>query len=135
MTTKKKPSGRHHARCCVMQALYQWQFKHHCAQEIIQQYLQDGRLNHQDFNFFAQLFQGTIDHQQLVDDTIKLQLDRQLTDLTPVELAILRLAVYELLYCKEVPRKVVINEAIEIAKQFGSIESYKYINGVLDKIK
>ena len=61
-------------------------------------------------------------------------LDRGLEELDPIEKAILRLAVYELQFEADVPYKVVINEAIEVAKVFGADESHKYINGVLDKI-
>ena len=61
-------------------------------------------------------------------------LDRTLDELDPIEKAILRLAVYELQFEADVPYKVVINEAIEVAKVFGADESHKYINGVLDKI-
>ena len=61
-------------------------------------------------------------------------LDRSLAELDPVEKAVLRLAVYELQFEVDVPYKVVINEAIEVAKVFGADESHKYINGVLDKI-
>ena len=61
-------------------------------------------------------------------------LDRNLAELDPVEKAVLRLAVYELQFEVDVPYKVVINEAIEVAKVFGADESHKYINGVLDKI-
>lgn len=61
-------------------------------------------------------------------------LDRDNVELDPIECAILRLAVYELKFELDVPYKVVINEAIEVAKVFGAEESHKYINGVLDKI-
>ena len=61
-------------------------------------------------------------------------LDRALDELDPIEKAILRLAVYELQFEADVPYKVAINEAIEVAKVFGADESHKYINGVLDKV-
>jgi N utilization substance protein B len=61
-------------------------------------------------------------------------LDRALKDINPVELAVLHLAIYELVYCIDVPYRVVINEALELSKTFGSVEGFKYVNGVLDKI-
>lgn len=61
-------------------------------------------------------------------------IDRKIKELNQVECAVLRLAVYELMYRLDVPYKVIINEALELTKKFGSIEGYKYINGVLDKI-
>ena len=69
-----------------------------------------------------------------VKHTMQGYLDRTLDELDPIEKAILRLAVYELQFEADVPYKVVINEAIEVAKVFGADESHKYINGVLDKI-
>ena len=71
---------------------------------------------------------------ETVDFAISPYIDRAFDELDPIEKAILRLAVYELRFESDVPYKVVINEAIEVAKVFGADESHKYINGVLDKI-
>ncbi len=75
---------------------------------------------------------GTITEQTAIDQKFIPHLDRDIAVLTPVELAVLRLATYELVYCPEVPYKVVINEALEIAKDYGADQSYKYVNAILD---
>ena len=75
-------------------------------------------------------------HVDEIDQQIKPHLDRELHELTPVELTVLRLAAFELNYSMDVPRSVVINEALELTKTFGSTdEGFKYVNAVLDKIK
>ena len=80
------------------------------------------------------LLRQTIENVEAVDFTMSGYLDRSLDELDPIEKAILRLAVYELQFQPDVPYKVVINEAIEVAKVFGAEDGHKYINGVLDKI-
>lgn len=84
--------------------------------------------------YFRKLFRQTIENIETVDFSISPYIDRAFDELDPIETAILRLAVYELRFELDVPYKVVINEAIEVAKVFGADESHKYINGVLDKI-
>jgi N utilization substance protein B len=61
-------------------------------------------------------------------------IDRPLTELNPVELAIMRIGVYELLHRHDIPYRVIINEALELAKKFGAEEGHKYVNGILDKV-
>jgi N utilization substance protein B len=61
-------------------------------------------------------------------------LDRSIREIDPVELSVLRVAVYELLKRPDVPYRVVINEALELTKKFGSIEGFKFVNGVLDRV-
>ncbi|MEE3191047.1 MAG: transcription antitermination factor NusB, partial [Pseudomonadota bacterium] len=70
----------------------------------------------------------------VLDEKIQPFLDRRIDELTPVELAILRLGAFEMCHRIDVPYKVVINEAIELAKTFGATDGHKYVNGVLDKL-
>ena len=84
--------------------------------------------------YFRKIFRQTVENTEIIDGTMAPYLDRTVGELDPIEKAILRLAVYELKFATDVPYKVVINEAIEVAKTFGAEESHKYINGVLDKI-
>ena len=70
----------------------------------------------------------------MIDAVLVPVLDRDLDALMPVELAVLRLSIYELMFCLDVPYKVVINEALELSKAFGSQDGYKYINGVLHNL-
>ena len=69
-----------------------------------------------------------------VDEKLGSMLDRPLKDLDPVELAVLQIGYYELVYHPELPWRVVINESVELAKMFGAEQSHKYVNGVLDKL-
>jgi transcription antitermination protein NusB len=132
--SEKPRHSKHYSRCCAVQALYQWQHTQDSAEEIIQQFITDGHLQKVDRKYFKKLVTGIIAEQTALDALLLPHLDRDLSTLTPVELAILRLAAYELTQCQELPYKVVINEALEIAKDYGADQSYKYVNAVLDAI-
>jgi len=129
-----KQKQRHNARKAAMQALYQWQFTSHSATELIQQYLEDNVSNVLDLAYFQSLVKGTLNSIHEIDADITPTLDRDIKDLNPVELAILRISTYELAHQPDVPYRVVINEALELAKSFGSDQGHKYVNAVLDKL-
>ena len=75
-----------------------------------------------------------INHVDEMDDAMSPFLDREIKSLDPIEHALLWLGIYELSHRKDIPYRVVINEAVEVSKQFGAEESHKYINGILDKL-
>ena len=127
----KKPSARRRARECTVQALYSWAVSGNTAEQVELAFVLDQDMDGVDKPYFRKLFRQTI---ETVDFSISPYIDRAFDELDPIETAILRLAVYELRFELDVPYKVVINEAIEVAKVFGADESHKYINGVLDKI-
>lgn len=129
-----KPHSRHKARALALQAIFEWQFEANPILDIEARYLADLNPKKVDADYFNNLVRGTVQNISAIDAVIIPFLDRKFTELNQVERTILRLAVYELKYRLDVPYKVVINEALELAKTFGSIEGYKYINGVLDKI-
>lgn len=129
-----KGNPRHRARCVALQALYQWAFEKPSAPALIQQFIEEHELRRVDKEYFKALVQGVVEHVDDLDETIKPCLDRKITALNPVELVILRLAVYEFKYQLDVPFRVVINEALELAKNFGAEEGYKYVNAVLDAL-
>ncbi|MDG6894379.1 transcription antitermination factor NusB [Volucribacter amazonae] len=133
---QKKISPRHRARECALQALYSWQISQNPAEDIELAFFSDDEvLKGTDKPYFRQLFRQTVQFIEPIDEQIKPYLDkRDFDELDPIEKSILRLAVYELKYALDVPYKVVINEAIELAKSFGAEESHKYVNAVLDKI-
>jgi len=85
-----------------------------------------------DLDYFRTLVLGTLNNVAKIDEKITPFLDRKITELNPVELSILRLATYEFLHQPEVPHPVVMNEAINLAKEFGSQDGYKFVNGVLN---
>lgn len=130
----KKISPRRRARECAVQALYSWAISQNSPEIIELNFMAEQDMKGVDTPYFRKLFRQTVENVEAVERTMQGYLDRSLAELDPVEKAVLRLAVYELQFEVDVPYKVVINEAIEVAKVFGADESHKYINGVLDKI-
>ena len=130
----KKISPRRRARECAVQALYSWAISQNSPEIIELNFMTEQDMKGVDTPYFRKLFRQTVENVEAVERTMQGHLDRSLAELDPVEKAVLRLAVYELQFEVDVPYKVVINEAIEVAKVFGADESHKYINGVLDKI-
>ncbi|MEM9242915.1 MAG: transcription antitermination factor NusB [Pseudomonadota bacterium] len=130
-----KPQKRHKARSYVLQALYQWHITGDPAAQVLAQFNDNIKHDNTDEAYFNRLFNGVTRQQQAIDKQFKPLLDRAYTELTPIELNILRLATYELTHCHDVPYKVVINEALNLAKTFGATDDgFKYVNAVLDKI-
>ena len=130
----KKASPRRRARECAVQALYSWMLSQNEAAEVELAFVTEQDMKGVDMPYFRKIFRQTVENTEIIDGTMAPYLDRTVGELDPIEKAILRLAVYELKFATDVPYKVVINEAIEVAKTFGAEESHKYINGVLDKI-
>ncbi|MFO6424359.1 transcription antitermination factor NusB [Motilimonas sp. KMU-193] len=128
-----KPAERRRARQFAVQAIYQWQMTHANVGMIIDQFLVDQDLSKTDLDYFRDLVSGVIQNCDELDQVLAPYLARKMTEMDQVDKAILRLAMYELTQRKDVPFKVVINEAIELAKDFATDESHKYVNGVLDK--
>ncbi|NOX27641.1 MAG: transcription antitermination factor NusB [Gammaproteobacteria bacterium] len=134
----KPPSitrSRHKARNLAVQALYQWQITGQDRDDIVSKFLTDQEMNETVTEYFKELVSKVSANAASIDDALSPLLDRPIEQLDPVESAVLRIGAYELQHRPDVPYKVVINEAIEAAKLFGAEESYKYINGVLDKLK
>lgn len=127
-----KNNKRHKARRYALQALYQWVFGQTQEGALIKQFLEETDVLDSDLFYFKDLVTGTIQYVTIIDELIATHLDRDITVLNPVELVVLRLSTYELLYRKDVPYKVVIDEALELVKEFGAQEGYKYVNAVLD---
>jgi len=128
------PGLRHKARHYAVQAIYQWQFGINPIEEIQAHFDTKNNPKKVDVEYFSELLKGVVKNQMAIDEHIKNFLDRDISDIDNVELAVLRIATYELLFRLEIPYKVIINEALELAKVFGSKEGFKYVNGVLDKI-
>ncbi len=128
------PGMRHKARHFAVQAIYQWQLTDYSAQVIEQQFLEDQPVQGSDLDYFHDLVAGVIANCGDLDVIFEPHLSRPLKDLDQVDKAILRIAVYELKFRKDVPYRVVINEAIMMAKEFAEQDSHKFVNGVLDKV-
>lgn len=125
--------ARVHARRLVLQGLYQWQLSGASAGDIITQLYASQNVKSTDTDYFEELLRRAIADSNDLDTAFSPHLDRPLTQLDPIERAILLLSTYELKARPDVPHRVVLNEAVELAKSFGAEQSHKYINAVLDK--
>ena len=128
-----KPSPRRKARELAVQAVYSWQVSKNPVNDIEVNFIADNSKRRFDIEYFQLLLRGVTTNIGSIDDAISPYVDRPLDDIDQVEKAILRVAVFELKDCTDVPYRVVINEAIELAKSFAADDSHKFINGVLDK--
>ena len=126
--------ARTNARRAAVQALYQWQMTGHNLGEIERQFLEEERLKDAQKSYFIELFYGVPKNLDIIDQTLAEFVDRPVDKIDPVERAILRIGVYELLHRLDMPYRVILNEGINLAKDFGADGSHKYINGILDKI-
>ncbi|MFQ3235140.1 MAG: N utilization substance protein B [Paraglaciecola sp.] len=128
-----KPSARRKARELAVQAIYSWQMSKNPVEQIELSIITSNNMQKIDTDYFLEILRAVVRNSAELDIKIKPYLGRLPEELDPVEKAILRLATYELVERLDVPFKVVINEAIELAKSFGAEESHKFVNGVLDK--
>jgi N utilization substance protein B len=126
--------SRHKARRAAVQALYQWQLTAQPSADIDKHFIREHEMEGVDVTYFHELVREVPLHQHELDDHLLPNLDRAVDDVDPVELACLRLAVYELEFRPEIPYRVVINESVELAKTFGAEHGHKYVNAVLDKL-
>ena len=133
---KKAPgkSPRHRARELALQGVYQWRVTAGDKAQIEKQILTEKNLGRFDKELFSKLLCGTLDQYADLEALLAPHLDRPLAELSPVEFSVLLLGAFELSQHLEVPYKVVINEAVELAKTFGGTDGHKYVNGVLDKL-
>jgi N utilization substance protein B len=124
---------RHKARHYGMQALYQWHMAGASLNDIEAEFRADYDFSNVDLEYFQALLHGVPASVDELESLLAPMLDRKLDDLDPIERTLLRMGMYELTRRIDVPYKVVINEEVALAKKFGATDSYKYINGVLDK--
>ena len=116
-----------------MQALYQWRMAGAPLTVIEAEFRAEYDFANVDLPFFQALLHEVPGCADELDSTLEPLLDRSLDELDPIEHTLLRMGVFELMHRIDVPYKVVINEAVALAKKFGATESHKYVNGVLDK--
>lgn len=128
------PSARRNAREYALQAMYQWQISGTPLSDLELQFLTREIRKKTDVEYFKELMHAIPKTCDELDSTMKPFLSRELDELDPVEMAILRIAIYELSKRLDIPYRVAINEALELTKRFGSIEGYKFVNGVLDQV-
>tara|TARA_B100001179_G_scaffold189923_1_gene146499 strand:- start:21 stop:428 length:408 start_codon:yes stop_codon:yes gene_type:complete len=121
------------ARRSVVQALYQWELTGQVGAGIEDSFLNDWGLEGVDQEYFKQLVQGILKYTADLDRVLEKCLDRDLASVDPIERTVLRIGTYELQFRPEIPVRVVLNEAIELARVFGAEEGYRFVNGVLDR--
>lgn len=139
MTMDTKPdaprkSGRRLAREYAVQGLYQSLLSGNDAPAIDAHLSEDPGFSKVDRKLFRQLLNGALDNAATLRGHFSGLIDRKVEELSPVEHAILLVATYELAHMIETPYRVVINEAIELTKEFGGADGHKFVNGVLDKL-
>jgi transcription antitermination protein NusB len=127
------PAARSRSRRRALQALYAWQMSNSPIAKVVEQFQHEQDMEIADLQYFEDLVRGVAKHHDELDAKLEQYLDRTLTQVDPIERAVLLIAAYELLHRVDVPYRVVINEAIESAKRFGSDQGHTYVNGVLDK--
>jgi N utilization substance protein B len=125
--------SRRRARRRALQALYQWHLTGQEVGEILDQFQEEQDFSNVDTELFATLVRKVSKDQADIDEKIQPFLDRPVAQLDVIEHVILSMGAYELLYSIEVPHQVVIDEAINLAKQFGAEQGHSFVNGVLDK--
>jgi N utilization substance protein B len=124
---------RSRSRSLAIQALYQWQMAGQDVGAIINHFMIEQDARKFDSDYFAELVHGVPGRLNELDAALAPCIDRALESVDPVERAILRLGTYELIEHPEIPYRVIINEAVELAKTFGAEQGHRYVNGVLDK--
>ncbi len=126
--------GRRRARRLVVQALYQWQLTKDSVHGIEAEFRVDNDMSKVDVDYFRDLLQGVVASANDLDGMIEPVLTRKLTAIDPIELAIVRLGVFELRERLDIPYRVVINEGVELAKRFGGTDGHRFVNRVLDSL-
>jgi N utilization substance protein B len=126
-------NSRRRAREFALQGLYQWQLSGNEVAVIEQQISEARGFDKSDCAYFSAVLAGAVRGAQQIEQQIQPYLDRKFSALSPVERAILLIAGYEFASQPDVPYRVIINEAVELAKSYGGTDGFKYVNGVLDK--
>ena len=121
------------ARKLAMQALYRWQINASPWQDVVNEFAVEEDMRKADRGYFNQLVTDVCGGSDALDAVLAAFMDRKPADLDPVERAVLWVAAHELRSAPDVPYRVVINEAVGLAKRFGATDSHKFVNAVLDK--
>ena len=125
---------RSRARRAALQALYQWQMTAEDLETIVAQFREDKSWRRIDEELFSAHLYGVAGNVAVLDAHLQPILDRPVAQLDAVERAILRMGAFELTHRDDVPWRVVINECVELAREFGAEQSHRYVNGILDKL-
>jgi N utilization substance protein B len=127
-------SARRGARDLLVKALYQWQLAGSSEAELLEQYASDPAYAHADQGYFEEMLTAILNDVEALDAAIAARADRDIAQLDAIGRAVLLLALTELKIRLDVPTKVVINEAVELAKRYGPAESFRFVNALLDRV-
>ena len=130
----KNRTPRHRAREFALQGLYQWLLNNEPATTVVNNIRSAHGFDKADSDYFGALLYGAIKDSVALRETFSPLIDRGVTELSPIEHAVLLIGAYELKNNLDIPYRVVINEAVELTKSFGGVDGHKYVNGVLDKL-
>lgn len=125
---------RTQARRAAVQALYQALVNNQPPEKDNMDFVMGEYADKIDKNYFQLLVEGVTKEIDTIDAELTHAVDRRLSAVDPVEVSVLRIAVFEYLHRPDIPYRVVLNEAVELAKSFGGEQGHKYVNGVLDKM-
>lgn len=128
-----KPAARRKARRMAIQAVYSWQLSDNAVSDIEAEFLAENDMTKVDVAYFQDLLRGVASSVSTLDSILAPFSARPFAELDQIERAVLRVSGYELRSRLDVPYKVIMNEAIELAKAFGADDSHRFVNGVLDK--
>jgi N utilization substance protein B len=124
--------GRRRARSLILQALYEIDCTAHAVEEVLDRHLNENPLSTEAETFFRTLIYGVLEHQGKIDVLIhRYAPEWPVSQMAIIDRSILRMAIYELAFLKQTPQKVVINEAVELAKLYASDNAPRFVNGVL----
>jgi len=129
----KKNNNRRKSRELAMKGVYRGIVNQFDLKQIKKDIIDDPDFIHADESFYNLILKGVFENLEELKKEIILYTDREYKELSPIELSVMYISIYELKYLLSVPYKVVINEAIEISKSFGGSDGHKYINGILNQ--
>ena len=131
---KDRIHARQRARKLVIQALYQWTMSGQALSDIEVEFHDNNNMQKVDAAYFHRLLHEVVEHIDDLEKTLLPFLDRDIATLNLVERCVLRLGVFELCYCPDIPHKIILDEAVRLTKEFGAQEGYRYVNGVLHQV-
>jgi len=131
---KESIRGKRRARRLALQALYQWHMTHAELNEIDAQFRAVNNMDRVDTPYFTSLLYGVPKEIKAIETAFASFLDRLVNELNPIELTVLRLSTFELMYHPEIPFSVILDEAVMLSKEYGSQDGHRYVNGVLHNL-
>lgn len=134
VTDKSLAKARGKSRRYAMQAIYQWQMTGDNISDIKQQFFEDNNFALIDSEYFSDLVSGVASSISELDPLLEKNMPRSVESVDPIERSILRIATYEFIHRFDVPYRVVLNEAVNITKEYCAENSHAFVNAVLDKV-